>query len=145
VSVSSKTFFPSLRPVKEVNSYERVEIKRRPTEALGVRVLRDEKCTLSYHLGDLYQYVLRGVNLRRRLVFQDKYVGVSDSREECSNRCVEVCLSQDHLFEITSTATCGMMYAHLGGYTQCTQRHLSIWVYLWMAMRQDQSTFKRRN
>jgi len=131
--------------VKEVNSYEREEIKRRPTEALGVRVLRDEKCTLSYYLGDLYQHVLRGVDLRRRLVFQDKYVGVSDSREESSNRRVEVRLSQDHLFGIASTATCGMMHAHLGGYTQRTQRHLSVWVYLWMAIRQDQSTFKQQN
>jgi len=66
---------------------------------------------IPYYLGDLYQHVLHGINLGQRLVFQDKYVGVSDSREESSNRHVEVHLSQDHLSRITSTATCGMMYA----------------------------------
>ena len=137
MSVSSKTFFPSLRPVKEVNSYEKEETKRQPTEALGVRVLRDEKCTLSYYLGDLYQHVLRGVDLRRRLVFQYKFISSSDTREESSNGLVEVRLSQDHLFGIASTATFGMMYAHLRSYSQRTQRHLSVWMYLWMVIRQD--------
>jgi len=115
---------------------------RQPTEVLGFRILGYENRTLLNYLGNLYQYVLRDVNLRRRHVFQDKFVGLSNSTEEGSNRCVEVRLSQDHLFEIASTATCGMMYAHLGGYTQRTQRHLSVWVYLWMAIRQDQSNIQ---
>jgi len=130
-------FFPSLHPVKEVNSYEKEEKKRQPTEVLGIRVLRDEKCTFPYYLGNLYQYVLHNVDLRRRLVFQDKYVGLSNPREESSNSRIEVCLRQDHLFWIMSTAMFGMMYAHLRGYTQRTQRHLSVWMYLWMSIRQD--------
>ena len=123
--------------MKEVNSYEKEEKKRQPTETLGLRVLGYEKRTFPYYLRDLYQYVLHSVDLRRRLVFQYKFISSSDTREESSNGLVEVRLSQDHLFGIASTATFGMMYAHLRGYSQRTQRHLSVWMYLWMAIRQD--------
>jgi len=136
-SVSSKTFFQSLRPVKEVNSYEKEEKKRKPTEALGFQVLGYEKRTFPYYLCDLYQYVLHSIDLRQRHVFQYKFISSSDTREESSNGLVEVHLSQDHLFRIASMATFGMMYAHLRGYSQRTQCHLSIWMYLWTVIRQD--------
>jgi len=110
---------------------------RQPTEALGFRVLGYEKRTFPYYLGDLYQYVFHGVDLRRRVVLQDKFIGLDDSREESNNGLIEVRLRQDHLFGIASTATLGMMYAHLGGYTQRTQRHLSVWMYLRMGIRED--------
>ena len=63
---------------------------RQPTEALGLRVLGYEKRTFPYYLGDLDQYVLRSVDLRRRAVLLDEFVGLSDSREESSNRLVAV-------------------------------------------------------
>ena len=110
---------------------------RQPTEARGFRVLGYENRTFPNYLRDLYQYVLCGVDSRRRVVFQDKFVGLSDSKEERGNGFVEVRLRQDQLFGIASTATFGMRYAHLGGFAQRTQRHLSVWVYLWMAIRQD--------
>jgi len=34
-----------------------------PTEVLDFRVLRYEKRTFPYYLGDLYQYVFRGIDL----------------------------------------------------------------------------------
>ena len=74
------------------------ETERQPTEALGFRVLGYEKRTFPYYLSDLDQYVLRGVDLRRRSVFEDKFVGLSDSREESRNGFVAVRLRQDHLF-----------------------------------------------
>ena len=110
---------------------------KQPTETLGFRVLGYEKLTFPYYLGDLDQYVLRGVDLRQRFVFQDKFVGLSDSREESRNGLVAVRLRQDRLFEIASTATFGKIHAHPGSYNQRAQRHLSVWVYLWMAIRQD--------
>ena len=66
---------------------------RQPTEALGLRVLGYEKRTFSYYLGDLDQHVLRSIDLRRRAVLLDEFVGLFDFREESSNRLVAVHLS----------------------------------------------------
>ena len=63
---------------------------RQLTEALGLRVLGYEKRTFPYYLGDLDQHVLRSVDLRRRAVLLDEFVGLFDFREESSNRLVAV-------------------------------------------------------
>ena len=65
---------------------------RQPTEALNLRVLGYEKCTFPYYLGDLDQYVLRSIDLRRRAVLLDEFVGLFNFREESSNRLVVICL-----------------------------------------------------
>ena len=76
--------------MKEMNLYEMEETERQPTEALGCGVLGYEKRTFPYYLGDLDQHVLHSVDLGRRTVFLDEFVGLSDSGEESSNRLVAV-------------------------------------------------------
>ena len=79
--------------MKEMNSYEMEETERQPTETLGLRVLGYEKRTFLYYLGDLEQHLLRSVDLRRRAVLLDEFVGLSDFRDKSSNRLVAIRLS----------------------------------------------------
>ena len=53
--------------------------------------------TFLHYLGDLYQYVLYGVDLRWRPIVQNKLVSLSNTRGKILDRCVETGLGQDRL------------------------------------------------
>ena len=84
--------------------------------------------TFLHYLGDLYQYVLHGIDLRWRAVVQNELVSLPNAKGKILDRCVEVGLHQYCLSIVRLIDPIRDSKVYLRGYSHHSQSHLSVQV-----------------
>ena len=96
--------------------------------------------TFLHYLGDLYQYVLHGIDLRWRAVVQNELVSLPNARGKILDRCVEVGLRQDRLCIVGLIDLIKDSNLYLRGCSQYSQRQLSVWMDLNVTFRRNMTS-----